>query len=442
MGNLKTPSSVQALWTALHAKAKEEPGFRFYLLYDKVYRSDILEHAYACCRANKGAAGVDGASFDDIEAYGEERWLGELAEALRKKTYRAQAVRRVYIPKPNGKQRPLGFPTIRDRVVQTAAMVVLEAIFEADLQSEQHAYRPGRSALSAVQQVHGLLTQGRTQVIDADLSGYFDGIPHAELMQSVARRVVDRQMLLHLIKMWLDAPVEEADKRGRMRRTTRSRDTNRGIPRGAPISPLLSNLYMRRLVLGWKRLGHERRYAASIVNYADDLVICCARQAEEAMVAFRHLVERLKLTVNEEKTHICRLPQGRFDFLGYSFERCYSEKTGWAYLGSRPSRKSIKRMMDAISAEAHCNRALLETEYIVERLNRKLTGWANYFCLGAVSKSYRAIDRHTALRLRWWLCDKHKVPKATTRFSFDYLYDSLGLIRLRSKPRSLPWANA
>lgn len=387
------------------------------------------------------ATSVDGESFDDIKAYGEERWLGELAEALRKKTYQAQAVRRVYIPKPNGKQRPLGIPTIRDRVAQTALMMVLDAIFEADLQPEQHAYRKEHSALSAVQQVHGWLKQGHTQVIDADLSGYFDSIPHAELMRSVARRVVDRQVL-HLIQMWLDAPVEEADARGRTQRTTTNRDSSRGIPQGAPISPLLSNLYMRRLILGWKRLGHERRHAARIVNYADDMVICCARGAEEALGALRHLVGRLKLTVNEDKTHICRLPQGRFDFLGYTFERCYSEMTGRSYLGTRPSQKSMRRLMQAISAEAHINRALLDTEYVVGRLNRMLIGWANYFCLGPVGKAYQAIDRHTALRLRWWLCDKHKVPKATMRYSFDYLYDSLGLISLRTKPRNRPWAKA
>jgi RNA-directed DNA polymerase len=199
---------------------------------------------------------------------------------------------------------------------------------------------------------------------------------------------------------------------------------------------------MRRLIIGWKRLGHERRYAARIVNYADDMVICCARDAEEALAALRQLVARLKLTVNEHKTHICQLPQGRFDFLGYTFERCYSETTGRSFLGTRPSKKSIRRLMQAISAEAHVNRGLLDTEYVVGRLNRILAGWANYFCLGPVSKAYKAVDRHTALRLRWWLCKKHKVPKATARYSFDYLYETLGLISLRTKPRNRPWATA
>jgi group II intron reverse transcriptase/maturase len=312
LSDLATPDSVRKLQTALHAKAKAEPEFRFYLLYDKVYRGDVLSHAYDRCKANGGAAGVDGQSFADIEASGVTAWLGELAKELRGRTYRPEAVRRVFIPKPNSKKkRPLGIATIRDRVAQTAAMMVLEPIFEADLQPEQHAYRAGISALDAVGAVHRLLNTGHTAVVDADLRGYFDEIPHGPLMKSVARRVSDRHML-HLIKMWIEAPVEETDERGNKRRTTRNRDEHRGIPQGSPISPLLSNLYMRRLVLWWKTSGTERRLQAVIVNYADDLVICCKDTAAAAMQVLREVTKKLDLAVNEEKTRICRVPEESF----------------------------------------------------------------------------------------------------------------------------------
>lgn len=245
LGNLRTPESLQKLQRALQTKAKEAPDFRFYALYDKMYREDVLRHAYECCRRNQGVAGVDGESFEDIEKYGVERWLGELAGALREKRYRARAVLRVYIPKPNGKKRPLGIPTIRDRVVQTAAMKVLEPVFETDLLPEQYAFRADRSALNAVVCVHRLINDGHTQVIDADLSDYFGTIPHSELLTGVARRVVDRRVL-HLIRMWLEVPVQEDGEQGGPKLTTQNREARRGIPQGAPISPLLSNVYMRR----------------------------------------------------------------------------------------------------------------------------------------------------------------------------------------------------
>ncbi|MCP3998258.1 MAG: group II intron reverse transcriptase/maturase, partial [bacterium] len=246
-----------------------------------------------------------------------------------------------------------------------------------------------------------------------------------------------------LIKMWLRAPVEEIDRRCRRRRTTRAKDTGRGSPQGAPISPLLSNLYMRRVVLGWKVLGYEKRFGAEIVNYADDLVICCRRQAEEAMMAMRHLMSRLKLTVNESKTRLCRLPDDTFDFLGYTIGRCYSPKTGRAYLGTWPKKKAVQRVCREIS-DLTCRRwLLLETEDRVSRLNWLLVGWANYFCLGPVSKAYRAVDRHACSRLRRWLCKKHKVRgQGTTRYPDEYLNRKLGLTKLQSRTRSFLRAKA
>jgi RNA-directed DNA polymerase len=440
--SLTTPSSVQKLQTALHDKAKGSPNFRFYAVYDKVYREDVLAFAYECCKANGGAAGVDGQTFEDIEECGVKKWLDELAQELKSRTYRPQPVRRVYIPKPDGKQRPLGVPAIKDRVAQTAAGLVLEPIFEADLQPEQYAYRPERSALDAVRQVHQLLNTGHGQVVDADLSGYFDSIPHADLLKSVARRIVDGAML-HLIKMWLEAPVEETDEKGNKHRSTRNRDEGRGTPQGAPISPLLSNLYMRRFVLGWKKLGHEKRLAARIVNYADDLVICCRGRAEEALAMMRDIMTRLKLTVNETKTRVCKLPEEKFDFLGYTFGRCYSPKTGRAYLGTVPSKKRVIRICEAISEMTGRDQTLLDQEMVVAKLNRTMIGWANYFCLGTVSKAYRAVDSHACKRLRQWLRRKHSISwQVSQKFSDATLHDKLGLARLTRRTRSFPWATS
>ena len=427
----------------LHVRAKEKPDQRFYSLVDKVWRDDFLAEAWRQVRRNGGTAGVDGESFAAIEAYGVGRWLGELARDLRAGTYAPQAVRQVLIPKKQpGKFRPLGIPCIRDRVAQTSAMLVLSPIFEADLQPEQYAYRPGRRANDAVKRVHGLLNSGHNEVVDGDLSNDFGEIPHAELMTSIARRVSDGRML-GLIKAWLEMPVEEDDGKGGKRRTNRARTERKGTPQGSPISPLLSNLYMRRFILGWKTLGYAQRFCAEIVNYADDFCVLGKAPAAEMLTVVKRLMGNLKLPVNEQKTRCMQCPEEPIEFLGY--------RIGWTwrphrerppYIGTRPAKASVQSICRKISDLTDRRSGNLPADVVVGRVNRAMSGWANDFRLGQVSPAYAAIDRHAARRLRQWFCRKHKVKSGKyVRFSIVSLWENHGLTCLSAKTRNLPWAN-
>jgi len=427
--SLATPSKIRELQIKLYRKAKDEPEFRFYQLYDKVYREDIVSHAYAQARANQGAPGVDGQSFEDIESAGLVEWLNGLREELRNKTYKPQPVRRVMIPKPGGGERPLGIPTIRDRVAQTAAKLVLEPIWEADLEPNAYGYRPQKSAQNAIQKVDELLQEGYTDVVDADLSKYFDTIPHSELLQCVARRIVDRQML-HLIKMWLKAPVEERDNNGE-RRLTGGKDNDRGTPQGGVISPALANLYMNRMLKGFRQTRRGEQFRAQMVNYADDFVILSRGKAKEALEWTRGVLERLELTLNEKKTSIRNARREQFSFLGYTFGPHYSMRTGREYMGYSPSKKSVARIKEKVGDLLVPSNVQPWGE-VRERLNQKLGGWRAYFRCGSTAKAYRAVDEYVYDAVRHFLRRRHKVTSQGTRqFPAERVFGELGVMRLQ-----------
>jgi RNA-directed DNA polymerase len=427
--SLQTPIQIRTLQRKLYRKAKDEPEYRFYLLYDKVYREDMLAHAYRLAKANGGAPGVDGQTFEQIESQGREEWLAGIRKELQDKRYKPQPVRRVMIPKPGGGERPLGIPTIRDRVVQTAAKLVLEPIFEADLEACAYGYRPKRSAQDAIKKVHKLICEGHTAVVDADLSKYFDKIPHRELMQCVARRIVDREML-RLVKMWLKAPVEERDERGN-RRMTGGKKSSCGTPQGGVASPMLANLYMNRFLKYWRITERGRVFQAQIVNYADDFVILTRQHAEEARNWTGKVMTCLKLTLNETKTKLRDAQRESFDFLGYTFGPHYYRKDGHWYLGASPSKKSVARLRQKINEVLVPGNKGAWPE-VRDRLNRILRGWSNYFSHGTRLQAYRAVDNHVAERVRHFLRQRHRVPTRGTRtLANDVIYGSLGVLYLR-----------
>ena len=440
---LTTPETIRTLQRKLYRKAKQEPACRFHALYDKVYRADILEFAYRLVRANKGSAGIDGVAFEAIEENeGAPAFIGELEEALRNKTYKPDPVKRVMIPKNDGSQRPLGIPTIRDRVAQMATKLVIEPIFEADFCETSYGFRPKKSAHEAVDDVTYAMNTGYTEIIDADLSKYFDTIPHANLMATVAERICDGE-ILRLIQMWLKAPIMEQDKDGTKRNIGGGKANRKGTPQGGVISPLLSNLYLHILDRIWERNNLQQRLGARIVRYADDIVLLCKRgKSGRVMTIFRQILERLKLTLNETKTKIVNAHKERFDFLGFSICMGESRRTGSLYPHVQPSKKSLQTIKDRITDLTRRTRTIMPLEWIVKELNAKVRGWVGYFYYRNSSATLKKMKNHLEQRLVTHLRKRHKVRDRKTghvRFSTKSLYDRYGLYKV---PTTAAWMRA
>jgi RNA-directed DNA polymerase len=425
--SLKTPEKIRNLQKKLYLKAKSEPAFRFYILYDKIYRKDILEHAYRMAKANGGSAGVDGVTFEMVESEGVDKWLDGIREQLHSKTYKPQPVRRVMIPKPGGGKRPLGIPTIRDRVVQTALKLVIEPIFEADLEPNAYGYRPKRSALDAVVKIHKLVREGYTDVVDADLSKYFDTIPHAELMQCVARRIVDRNVL-HLIKLWLKSPIVYEDGKGSGKQIKGGRKNSSGTPQGGVISPLLANVYMNRFLKYWRIKRCNEAFQAQVVSYADDFVILSRGKAVEALEWTEKVMSLLGLRLNEDKTSIRDGLRGNFDFLGYTFGHMVFKKDGSSYTGASPSKTSVSRLKQKVREQLRpCEKGAWPD--VRDRLNALLRGWCSYFCYGTTMIAYRAVERNVYNRVRRFLVERHKVrSRGNRRFPSERVFGELGVM--------------
>ncbi|MDH3974616.1 MAG: group II intron reverse transcriptase/maturase [Deltaproteobacteria bacterium] len=439
---LTTPERIRTLQRKLYRKAKQEPAFRFYALYDKVCRADILSHAYNLVRSKRGSAGVDGITFEDIEAdEGLSAYLAELEEALKSKTYKPGPVKRVMIPKDDGSERPLGIPNIRDRVVQMAVKMVIEPIFETDFCGSSYGFRPKKSAHDAIDDIAYTLNKGYTKVIDADLSKYFDTIPHDKLLIVVAERISDGE-ILRLIKMWLKAPVAEEGRDGKIRYVGGGKRSRKGTPQGGVISPLLSNLYLHLLDRTWERQHVEKRLGARLVRYADDLVVLCKDGTQRPLEVVIRILERLELTLNENKTGVVDTHQESFDFLGFEMRMRKSWRTGNIYPHVQPSKKSLKKAKDRITVLTHRRMTPLPMDILMDQVNTSLRGWTGYFHHLHCGKVFAQLKEHVHQRLCTHLRRRHKIRDREggfIRFPRRVLYEKYGLYKV---PIKAGWTNA
>jgi RNA-directed DNA polymerase len=432
---LKTPEKIRELQRKLYQKAKQEKEFRFYLLYDKVYRMDILDHAYKLVKANKGSCGVDGVTFDSIDKMeeGEQGYLGSIAKELKNKVYKPMPVRRVHIPKPDGSKRLLGIPTIKDRIVQMAVKVVIEPIFEADFHENSYGFRPNKDAHQAVDSASYHLVKGKTQAIDADISKYFDTIPHEGLLKLVAKRIVDKN-ILRLIKMWLKASVVEEGGDGKKK----YKGNDKGTPQGGVISPLLANIYLNVLDTIWKLKKVQERLGARLIRYADDFIVLTKSNTERILRGIKAVLGDLSLSLNEDKTRVIDANQESFDFLGFTIMMVENPKTGKKFPLIKPSKKAMKHIRAEIR-ELTCKRNhTVPEEIIVAKVNDAVRGWVSYFYYKHCSRSMSVLKHYLERRVKVFLKRKHKMTSYSA-YSFNYLYDSLGLYEI---PVSAPWTQA
>jgi RNA-directed DNA polymerase len=410
---LTNTTKVRVFQRKLYRKAQAEPSFRFYSLYDKTYRMDILTEAYRRVKANGGSDGIDGVKIQDIEAEGIEQYLSALQDELRCRRYKPKPVRRVYIPKPNGKQRPLGIPTVRDRIVQTAFQIVLEPIFDADFCESSHGFRPKRGAHDAVREIYRHLKDGCTEAYDIDLEKYFDTVDHGKLMKLIARRISDGE-ILRIIRQWLRSGYVEDGK---------FHKSNRGTPQGGVISPLLANIYLHPVDRAF-----EINSVGQLVRYADDMVLLCRGSLPEGVSVLEHYMERLGLVLNKDKSKRISFKRGaQIEFLGFKFHHVRNRKTGGKYILVAPSKDSERRCRERI--RQHLDYTLpVRTKEQVANVNRFLEGWTNYFRLGNASDSFRRLDNYVNERLRRIIRRrKKKSGHGWNTLTSDYLYGSLGL---------------